>query len=99
MLKLPTKTKIIIKWLKEGNNNTRYFHHAANRRNSKNHISLLEVDGIEFSNQEVIFNSLSHFFRNLIGTPARTFDIGINWEHLYPADNRASLVVLEEPIY
>ena len=37
-----------------------------------------------------------HFFQNLIGTPASTLDIGINWDHLYPVDNRASLMVLEE---
>jgi len=34
-----------VKWLQEGDNNTRFFHHTTNRRRSKNYISPLEENG------------------------------------------------------
>jgi len=39
-----------IKWLKEGDNNTKFFHHTTNRRRGKNQISLLGLDGVDISN-------------------------------------------------
>ena len=61
-----------IKWLKEGGNNTIFFNHMTNCQRSKNRISLLEVDGVELSNQEAISN-LVNFFEGLIGMTTPTF--------------------------
>ena len=60
------------KWLKEGDNSTIFFNHMTNRQRSKNHISLLEVDGVELSNQDAISNSVN-FFEGLIGMTTPTF--------------------------
>jgi len=68
-----------IKWLKKGHRNTIFFHHTANKR-SKNHISLLEVDGEELSNRNDISSAFSNFFCERMGTTTPFLDIRVNWE-------------------
>ena len=51
----------------------------------------MEVDGVELSNQDAISNPFSNFFRGLMGESAPAFDIGVNWEQIYPAGDRALL--------
>ena len=48
--------------------NTKIFHHTANRRRSKNQISILEINGEEFCNHNAISATFSHFYRELMGT-------------------------------
>ena len=85
-----------IKWLK-GNSNVRFFYHTKNCQRSKNHILLLEVDGVELSNQEVITNSFFNFFQGLTGMSAPAFDTGVNWDQLYSARHRAPFLIFKEP--
>ena len=73
-----------IKWLKERDNNTKLFQHTANRGENKNHISLLEINGEELSNQNAIIDVFSNFFRELMGTTTPYRDIEVNWEQYYP---------------
>ena len=44
------------------------FHHMANRRRSKNHISLLKVNGEKLSNHNAISNAFFNFFHERLGT-------------------------------
>jgi len=43
-----------IKWLKEEDKDTKFFHHTTDGRRSKNQISLLEIGGVELFNQDAI---------------------------------------------
>ena len=37
--------------IKEGDNNTKFFHKVANSRRKYNHISMAEVDGVTYENE------------------------------------------------
>ena len=38
-------------WIKEGDNNTKFFHKMANSRRRFNHLSFLEVDGVIYEEE------------------------------------------------
>ena len=57
----------------------------------------MEVGGQEISNQDVISEAFSRFFRELLGTSAPQYNLDINWEHYYPVKSRPPLLDLEEP--
>lgn len=55
-----------IKWLKEGDGNTSYFHKCVNGRTNRNRISKLKLtDGSFMEDYESIKNGLFYFFKNL----------------------------------
>lgn len=83
--------------MKEGDRNTKFFHYTANRRRSKNHISLLEIDRVELSDQGAISSAFSDFFRGLMGTTAPSHEIEVDWEQYYPVESQTPLYTLEEP--
>ena len=60
----------------KGDKNTKFFQHTANYRRSKNHISLLKINGEELSNQNAISGAFSNFFCELMGMAASYHDIG-----------------------
>ncbi|KAK1283185.1 hypothetical protein QJS10_CPB21g01656 [Acorus calamus] len=50
------------RWLKEGDNNTKYFHRIANMRHRVNHIGRLEVEGEVMENMPTIESALVRYF-------------------------------------
>ena len=52
-------------YIKEGNNNTKFFHKVANSRRRYNHISMLEVDGVIYENESEMANQIVQFYKNL----------------------------------
>ena len=85
-----------LKWLKEGDHNTKFFHYTAHYRRCKNHISLLELCGEEFYLIRRPFLMLFLTFRNLMGKAAPNLDVGIDWKLYYPVESRMPLASLEE---
>jgi len=59
-----------IKWLKEGDHNTKFIHHTANRRRSKKSYLTVGTRWEELSDQDAISSAFSNFFRGLMGTTA-----------------------------
>ncbi len=52
-------------WLKEGDNNTRFFHRTANSNRRNNYLSSLEVDGRIFEDKEDIKIQVERFYHSL----------------------------------
>ncbi len=52
-------------WLKEGDNNTSFFHHMANSNRRKNYLGSLEVDGRIFEDKEDIKVQVDQFYHSL----------------------------------
>ena len=86
-----------VKWMREGDYYTKFFHHTANRRRSKSKISVLELDGEELSDKVAISNAFSNLFHELMGTTARSHAIEVEWKQYYPVESRTSLIALEGP--
>ncbi|KAK4590843.1 hypothetical protein RGQ29_021151 [Quercus rubra] len=53
--------------IKEGDNNTKFFHKMANSRRRYNHISMLEVDGVIYEDESEMANQIVQFYKNLFG--------------------------------
>ena len=51
--------------IKEGDNNTKFFHKMANSRRRYNHISMLEVDGIIYEDDSEMTDQVVQFYKNL----------------------------------
>lgn len=51
--------------IKEGDNNTKFFHKVANSRRRYNHISMLEVDGFTYEDESEMADQVLQFYRNL----------------------------------
>ena len=51
--------------IKEGDNNTKFFHKVANSRRRYNHISMLEVDGVMYENDLEMADQVVQFYKNL----------------------------------
>jgi hypothetical protein len=52
-------------WLKEGDNNTSFFHHLANSNRRRNYLGRLEVDGCVFEDKEDIKTQVEQFYHSL----------------------------------
>ena len=52
-------------WLKEGDNNKRFFHHLANSNRRRNYLGNLEVDGFIFEDKEDIKFQVEKFYHFL----------------------------------
>ncbi|KAK4540324.1 hypothetical protein RGQ29_031849 [Quercus rubra] len=52
-------------WIKEGDNNTKFFHKMANSRRRFNHLCFLEVDGEIYEEESEIAAQVVNFYKNL----------------------------------
>ena len=52
-------------WIKEGDNNTKFFHKMANSRRRFNHLSILEVDGVIYEEESKVAAQVVKFYKNL----------------------------------
>ena len=60
------RQKSRIKWIKEGDCNSKFFHRVANGRRNKKFIkSLVSKEGVTLSNIEIISREIVNFFRKL----------------------------------
>ena len=51
--------------IKEGNNNTKFFHKMTHCLRRYNHISMLEVDGVIYEDESEMANQIVQFYKNL----------------------------------
>ena len=51
--------------IKEGDNNTKFFHKVANSRRRYNHISMLEMDGVMYEDDLEMADQVVQFYKNL----------------------------------
>ena len=51
--------------MKEGDNNTRFFHRLANSNRRANHIRSIEVDGVLYEDESAIQSQVVQFYQNL----------------------------------
>ena len=51
--------------IKEGNNNTKFFHKMANSHRRFNYLRILEVDGVVFEEDSEVSNQVVQFYKNL----------------------------------
>ena len=51
--------------IKEGDNNINFFHKVANSQRRYNHISMLEVTGVNYSDEFKMANQDVQFYKNL----------------------------------
>ena len=51
--------------IKEGDNNTKFFHKMANSHRKYNHLRTLEVDGVVFEEEPEVTNQVVQFYKNL----------------------------------
>uniref|UniRef100_A0A2N9G1G0 Reverse transcriptase domain-containing protein n=1 Tax=Fagus sylvatica TaxID=28930 RepID=A0A2N9G1G0_FAGSY len=65
MAKTSWRQKSHALWLKEGDNNTRFFHQLANSNRRRNYLGSLEVDGNIFEDKEDIKAQVVQFYHSL----------------------------------
>ena len=51
--------------IKEGDNNTKFFHKMANFHRRFNHLRTLEVDGVVFEEESEVINQVVQFYKTL----------------------------------
>ncbi|KAJ9689585.1 hypothetical protein PVL29_014989 [Vitis rotundifolia] len=56
-------------WLKEGDNNTKFFHHMANARRRGNFINSLTVRGVRLNKEEELKEGIGSYFKSLFEEP------------------------------
>ncbi|XP_039053456.1 uncharacterized protein LOC120195524 [Hibiscus syriacus] len=64
-----------VKWVKEGDRNTRFFHLSALNRNRINEINSLKVEGVELTDTAHIKSHVSDFFKRFYST-ITTLEVG-----------------------
>lgn len=82
--------KCKIKWAKEGDCNTRFFHREANGRKNKNHIDLLILDnGVSKRDSKEIEEEIMKSFSNLLSpeVSVKPFLEGIDWNPILPRED------------
>ena len=63
--KISWRQKSRVLWLKEGDNNTKFFHKMANSHRRRNYMENLEVDGIVYEEPQDIRDQALHFYELL----------------------------------
>ena len=51
--------------MKEGDNNTHFFHRVANSHRRTNHIQGIEVDGVFYEDEEEVQSKFGNFYQKL----------------------------------
>ena len=51
--------------IKEGDNNTKFFHKVANSRKRHNHLNMLEVDGVIYEEDLEVADQVVQFYKKL----------------------------------
>ena len=51
--------------IKEGDNNTKFFHKVANSRKRYNYLNMLEVDGVIYEEDLEVADQVVHFYKKL----------------------------------
>ena len=51
--------------MREGDNNTRFFHQVATSHRRTNHIRGIEVDGVLYEDEEVVRSKVVQFYQSL----------------------------------
>ncbi|KAJ9701102.1 hypothetical protein PVL29_006450 [Vitis rotundifolia] len=73
------RQKSKVKWIKEGDCNSKFFHRMANGRRSRKFIkSLISERGVTLSNIEVIFEEIVNFFGKLYSKPVGCLEFHTN---------------------
>jgi hypothetical protein len=82
-------------WLKEGDNNTSFFHHLANSNRRKNYLGSLEVEGRVFEDKEDIKVQVEQFYQSLYQESEtwRPEADGLDFDSIDPIDRE----VMERP--
>jgi hypothetical protein len=57
-----------LKWILEGDFNTKFFHTVASNNKRKNFIFSLEIDGSMIFDQTILRKHVTYFYYNLFGT-------------------------------
>lgn len=83
-------------WLKEGDENTSYFHPIANGRKNKNFIPWILQDNNRVDDTKKIGDAFKSFYQNLCGT-TQDFRIKINWLTLLGSKAHHDLSSLNNP--
>ncbi len=80
------RQKSRVKWLKEGDKNTKYFHTVANSHRRHNSIRQLSINGVLSTNQNAIKVEISGFYRQLYieDTTCRPFLDGLSFSSISP---------------
>ena len=52
-------------WIKEGDNNIKFFHRVANSRRRYNNLSILEVDRVIYEEESEVAAQVVNFYKNL----------------------------------
>ena len=51
--------------IKEGDNNTKFFHKLANSHKTHNHLSILEADGVMYEEESEVAAQVVQFYKTL----------------------------------
>ena len=65
MEEISLRQKSRMLFVKEGDNNTLFFHRVANSHRRTNHIRGIEVDGVLYEDEEEVWSKVVHFYQNL----------------------------------
>ncbi|XP_059626980.1 uncharacterized protein LOC132269744 [Cornus florida] len=95
MEKISWRQKSRALWLKEGNNNTKFFHHLVNAHRRGNHIGRIQVDRVTFYKEEEICKGIVDFY-------SRLFTESVGWRPLlaglhFDSISSEESSILEEP--
>uniref|UniRef100_A0A2N9H0K3 Reverse transcriptase domain-containing protein n=1 Tax=Fagus sylvatica TaxID=28930 RepID=A0A2N9H0K3_FAGSY len=82
------RQKSWVKWLKEGDKNTKYFHSVANSHRRHNSIRHLSMNGVLFTDQDPIKVEVSGFYRQLYieDTTCRPSLDGLSFSSISPKE-------------
>lgn len=69
------KQRSRLRWLKEGDKNTKFIHHMASARRRKNYIHPLQVDGERIDNRSDICEEVVLFYQKLYKAPLKEFPV------------------------
>jgi hypothetical protein len=88
MQEISWRKKLRATWLKEGDHNTGFVHHLANSHRRNNFISSLCIEGSVTSEQEMIKDSISQYYKKLFSetAPRRPKLDGLAFPGLDPLD-------------